>query len=66
MRTRRLDEMASLPELPSEIGLLSIDCEGVDYSVLTSFDWERYKPTVVAVESHNFSCTSLQTPPTPF
>lgn len=64
MRTRRLDEIiASLPEIPEHIGLLSIDCEGVDYRVLTSFDWERFKPTVVAVESHKFKLRNVAADP---
>lgn len=35
-----------------EIDLLSIDVEGFDFSVLKSLDFERYKPKVIAIESH--------------
>ena len=34
------------------IDLLSIDAEGHDYEVLTSLDFERYQPSVIAVETH--------------
>ena len=32
------------------VDLLSIDCEGRDFEVVQSLDWQRYRPTVVIVE----------------
>ena len=32
------------------IDFLSIDVEGVDYEVLTSNDWNKYKPNIILVE----------------
>lgn len=37
----------------SIIDFLSVDVEGLDYQVLLSNDWERYRPTVILVESIN-------------
>lgn len=39
--------------LPNDIQIdfLSIDVEGLDYDVLVSNNWEKYKPSVIAVES---------------
>jgi FkbM family methyltransferase len=36
-----------------EIAFLSIDVEGLDYQVLTSNDWARHRPLVVAAEDLN-------------
>lgn len=46
--------------LPSDttIDFLSIDVEGLDFQVLTSNDWSKYKPNVVLVEDLNFSFDS--------
>lgn len=43
--------------LPSDttIDFLSIDVEGLDFQVLTSNDWSKYKPNVVLVEDLNFT-----------
>jgi FkbM family methyltransferase len=43
--------------LPSDttIDFLSIDVEGLDFQVLTSNDWSKYKPNVVLVEDLNLS-----------
>lgn len=47
--------------LPSDttIDFLSVDVEGLDFQVLTSNDWSKYKPNVVLVEDLNFSFDSL-------
>lgn len=39
----------------TEIDLLSVDVEGLDYEVLSSNDWDRYRPKVVIVEDLDFS-----------
>jgi len=53
MRTQRLDTiLGSLASPPDRIDLLSVDCEGLDYRVLNSNDWERFHPFAVLVECH--------------
>ena len=37
------------------IDLMSIDVEGLDFEVLTSNDWDRFRPQVLAVEAHGFN-----------
>jgi len=46
--------------LPSNttIDFLSVDVEGLDFQVLASNDWSKYKPNVVLVEDLNFSFDS--------
>ena len=43
-----------------EIDFLSIDAEGHDYNVLKSLDLERYKPKLIAVESHISDFTEIE------
>lgn len=50
-----------LQDLPGPVDLLSIDCEGIDMSVLQSHDWKDQRPNIVCVEHsmpmfelHNF------------
>jgi FkbM family methyltransferase len=52
----RLDQVLSnyLPD-NTQIDFLSIDAEGFDFIVLTSNDWERYRPKYVLVEVLNSS-----------
>jgi FkbM family methyltransferase len=45
------------------IDFLTVDVEGWDLDVLQSNDWERYLPTVVAVECHGNDCSSVQADP---
>lgn len=40
------------------IDFLSVDVEGLDFQVLTSNDWSKYKPNVVLAEDSNFSFDS--------
>jgi len=40
------------------IDFLSVDVESLDFQVLTSNDWSKYKPNVVLVEDFNFSFDS--------
>lgn len=48
-----------MPRNPtSEIDFLSVDCEGHDYEVLLSNDWDRYKPSVTLVEEHHWDARS--------
>jgi len=41
--------------VPSQFELLSIDCEGHDYEVLTSFDIDAFRPAVIICEMHGFA-----------
>ena len=40
------------------INFLSIDVEGMDFDVLMSFNWDKAKPDVIAIESHSFNSAS--------
>ncbi len=37
------------------IGLMSVDCEGMDLEVLSSNDWNRYRPAVLIVEDNEMN-----------
>jgi len=41
------------------IDFLSIDVEGLDFEVLQSNDWERFKPSVILVEDTQFDFSNL-------
>ena len=45
------------------IDFLNVDVEGFDHDVLSSNDWTRYQPTVIAVEVHVFQPESIATHP---
>lgn len=51
MQTKKLSDILDdfLPE-GQTIDFLSIDVEGLDFQVLRSNDWDKYKPNVVLVE----------------
>jgi hypothetical protein len=40
---------------PTDLGLLSIDCEGEDLKVLQGFDFTRYHPRLLCVECDDAS-----------
>ncbi|MDD4704019.1 MAG: FkbM family methyltransferase [Bacteroidales bacterium] len=40
-----------MPKDIKKIDFMSIDVEGLDLEVLESNDWEKYKPTVILIES---------------
>jgi FkbM family methyltransferase len=42
----------------TEIDLMNVDCEGADLEVLQTNDWDRYRPTVLAVEDSSISLES--------
>lgn len=49
----RLDEILDrFAPKNTEIDLLSVDVEGMDLKVLKSLSWEKYRPTIVLVESY--------------
>ena len=41
-------------QVPKEFALLSIDVEGHDYEVLTSFDLDEFRPRLIVIEMHQF------------
>lgn len=45
--------------VPNRFDLLSIDCEGHDFEVLTSFSLNEFRPRVVVVEMHDFDVTGV-------
>jgi len=64
VRTQRLDDILStLTSPPEKIDLLSVDCEGSDYRVLQSNDWERFHPFAVLVECHGLKLEKVSEHP---
>lgn len=47
---RPLREILAEAQVPANIHLLSVDCEGKDCEVLESMDWKRYRVEMVIVE----------------
>lgn len=50
----RLHTLMVQNKVPERFELLSVDVEGHDYEVLTSFDIEAFRPRVIIVEMHGF------------
>jgi len=51
MKTCRLDTILDKYLIPNQnIDFLNIDVEGLDYNVLLSNNWEKYRPNVIIVE----------------
>jgi FkbM family methyltransferase len=59
MRTRTLSSILDELQAPQDFGLLSIDVEGQDFSVLRSLDWQRYRPQLVIVELWGLSLDAV-------
>lgn len=62
VKTQRLSEILEV-YLPKnqEIDFMSVDVEGLDYQVLNSNDWSKYKPRFILVENLNqSSCETSQ------
>lgn len=49
-----------LPAEVKQIDVLNIDVEGMDHAVLRSLDWEKYAPTAIIAEDHNFDLEELE------
>ncbi len=47
-----LKEVFNQNILNQPIDFLTIDCEGFDFNVLKSNDWNKYRPKVVCIETH--------------
>jgi FkbM family methyltransferase len=50
--------------LNTSIDLLNVDVEGFDNQVLESNDWKRFRPGIIAVESHDFDLSRASENPT--
>ena len=48
------DILSTYMPCDTPIDFLNIDVEGLDFAVLSSNDWLRFKPEVIAVEVHGF------------
>lgn len=60
LKTRRIDEVLNEYLPPGQvIDFLSIDVEGLDFEVLQSNDWAKYKPEVILVEVLGSSLASI-------
>jgi hypothetical protein len=46
------------------IDLLNIDIEGFDHQAVESNDWQRYRPRLVCIETHNFNVNAPSDNPT--
>jgi FkbM family methyltransferase len=55
VQTRTAQSLFETYGVPHEFALLSIDVEGHDFEVLTSFDLNSYKPHLIIIELHDFS-----------
>jgi FkbM family methyltransferase len=60
MTTRRLESILNAHITDDiAIDLLNIDVEGVDFKVLKSNNWEKYRPVLVCVEDHTFDMRKI-------
>lgn len=59
MQSRTLQSILEEHQVPATFALLSIDVEGHDYEVLTSFDIHRFRPSVIVIECHDFRFDSV-------
>src|SRR5262249_54504 len=50
----RLQTIMEESGVPSNFDLLSIDVEGHDYEVLTSFNIDAFRPRIIVIEMHDF------------
>lgn len=57
IETSTLEEILEtyLP-IEQEIDFLTIDVEGLDYKVLRSNNWEKYRPKVIVIEAGQLTC----------
>lgn len=45
------------------IDFLSVDAEGLDFDILSSNDWEMYRPKIILAESYHRDMTTISTNP---
>jgi FkbM family methyltransferase len=54
LQPRTLTDILDTNNCPREIGILSIDVEEHDYSVLKSLDFQKYSPKLIVVEDETY------------
>jgi len=59
VRTVTLTALCRQYDVPERFDLLTIDCEGHDYEVLTSLDLDLFRPRVIVVEIHDLDLEAL-------
>ncbi len=52
VRVDRLTDVLVETEMPTNLGLILVDTEGMDYDVLSGLDFERYRPRIVITEEY--------------
>lgn len=52
--------LSEVIEPGTPIDYMDIDCEGLDYEVLQSNDWEKFRPLILSVEVHGMNLENPQ------
>lgn len=52
INTQTFEDVTKEIDNLSEINFLNIDCEGHDYSVLSSFNLKKHRPDLICIETH--------------
>jgi FkbM family methyltransferase len=54
VRTDTLTEILQRCSAPRQPGILSVDCEGMDYEALLGLDFQQFRPTIVVTEEYEW------------
>lgn len=54
IKTKPLNAIFEELNIPSKFDLLSIDVEGNDYKALIGIDFNKYQPSAIVIEDHDF------------
>lgn len=54
VKTDTLSNILREQQAPSSLGMLLVDCEGMDYEVLLGLDFSRFRPTVITTEEYEW------------
>jgi FkbM family methyltransferase len=54
VRTDTLTNILRDQEAPSSLGVLLVDCEGLDYEVFVGLDFSLFRPTIIATEEYEW------------
>ena len=61
LRTKTLKEVLDSNMMEAQhIDFLTIDVEGLDYDVLVSNDWTKYKPSIILIEDSEIDLHSME------
>jgi FkbM family methyltransferase len=52
VRVERLTDVLAAQKIPSDIGLLTVDVEGMDLEVLQGLDFSRWRPRIIITEDY--------------